>query len=82
MQAADAQDLPFPDASFEPVLLRLEGDHLLRAPEKRVQQAGFRVEHLERSRLGIVLRLRARKPEQPHQSAALHGSAPTERTAP
>jgi len=46
---------------LEPIFLRLEGDHLLREPEKRVAQAGLRLEVAERSKLGIVLRLRARK---------------------
>ena len=46
---------------LEPLLLRLEGDHLLREPDKRVAQAGLHVELLERSKLGIVLRLQARK---------------------
>ncbi|MGI8537391.1 MAG: class I SAM-dependent methyltransferase [Mycobacteriales bacterium] len=46
---------------LEPLLLRLEGDHLLREPEKRVTEAGLRLDLVERSKLGIVLRLRARK---------------------
>ena len=46
---------------LEPLLLRLEGDHLLREPDKGVVQAGLHLECLERSTLGIVLRLRARK---------------------
>lgn len=47
---------------LEPLLLRLEGDHLLREPEKRVQQAGLQIALLERSRLGLVLRVKALKP--------------------
>lgn len=46
---------------LEPLLLRFEGDHLLREPDKRAVQAGLQVELLERSKLGIVLRLTARK---------------------
>lgn len=46
---------------LEPLLLRLEGDHLLREPDQRVAQAGLHIDRLERSKLGIVLRLRARK---------------------
>lgn len=114
LQVADAQDLPFADASFdtviatlalcsipddaaavaeiarvlrpggalvllehvrspspavraaqrllEPMLLRLEGDHLLRQPEQHVERAGLLIDLLERSKLGIVLRLQAHKP--------------------
>jgi SAM-dependent methyltransferase len=47
---------------LEPLLLRLEGDHLLRHPQERVQAAGLQIDLLERSKLGIVLRLRAHKP--------------------
>ncbi len=47
---------------LEPLLLRLEGDHLLREPDRRVTEAGLRPELVERSKLGIVLRLRAHKP--------------------
>jgi ubiquinone/menaquinone biosynthesis C-methylase UbiE len=48
--------------ALEPLFLRLQADHLLREPERRVQDAGLEIEHLERSKLGIVLRLAARKP--------------------
>jgi len=47
---------------LEPVTLLLEGDHLLREPLENVRAAGFRVERLERSKLGLVERLAARKP--------------------
>lgn len=47
---------------LQPLMLRFEGDHLLREPDKRVQQAGLQIDLLERSKLGIVLRVRARKP--------------------
>jgi ubiquinone/menaquinone biosynthesis C-methylase UbiE len=46
---------------LEPLLLRLEGDHLLRQPDKHVAQAGLHIDQLERSKLGIVLRLKASK---------------------
>ena len=46
---------------LEPLLWRLEGDHVLREPDKRVAQAGLHIELHERSKLGIVLRLQARK---------------------
>jgi hypothetical protein len=45
-----------------PLMLRLEGDHLLRDPVDHVSEAGFVVEELYRSRLGIVERMVARKP--------------------
>lgn len=46
---------------LDPLLLRLEGDHLLRHPEVAVAAAGLVVDVLERSRLGIMLRLVAHK---------------------
>lgn len=47
---------------LDPVLVRLEGDHLLREPAAAVRAAGLVVEELARSRRGVVLRLAARKP--------------------
>lgn len=56
---------------LEPLLLRLEGDHLLRQPDEHVAQAGLRIDLLERSKLGIVLRLQARKtPDRDDGTAA------------
>ena len=46
---------------LERLTLRLEGDHLLRRPVEHVRALGFRVEHDERSKLGIVERVTARK---------------------
>ncbi|WP_430981084.1 class I SAM-dependent methyltransferase [Thermalbibacter longus] len=48
---------------LEPITVRLEHDHLLREPLEYVEAAGLVVEQLERSRLGLVERLVARKPE-------------------
>jgi ubiquinone/menaquinone biosynthesis C-methylase UbiE len=48
---------------LEPLFLRLEHDHLTREPLEPVKAAGFVVESLERSKLGIVERLVARKAE-------------------
>ena len=48
---------------LEPLFLRLEHDHLTREPLDQVRAAGFVVERLERSKLGIVERLTARKPQ-------------------
>lgn len=47
---------------LDPLLVRLEGDHLLRRPEFAVKASGLVVDMLERSRLGIILRLVAQKP--------------------
>jgi ubiquinone/menaquinone biosynthesis C-methylase UbiE len=47
---------------LEPLFLRFGHDHLTREPLEHVQAAGFVVEQLERSKLGIVERLAARKP--------------------
>lgn len=49
--------------ALEPLFLRFEADHLLREPERRVREAGLGVEHCGRSKLGLVLRLVARKPQ-------------------
>lgn len=48
--------------ALEPLFVSLQADHLLREPERRVQQAGLLVEQCDRSKLGLVLRLAARKP--------------------
>ncbi|MGZ4335321.1 MAG: class I SAM-dependent methyltransferase [Gaiellaceae bacterium] len=44
----------------EPVMHRIAGDHLLRDPLDHLEEAGFAVERLERSRLGVLERVRAR----------------------
>jgi len=46
---------------LEPLFLRLAEDHLLREPEIAVRRAGLVIEEATRSRLGLVLRLTARK---------------------
>ena len=46
---------------LEPLFLRLAEDHLLREPGTAVRRAGLVVEEATRSRLGLVLRLTARK---------------------
>jgi hypothetical protein len=50
---------------LEPLFIRLEHDHLTREPLEHARAAGFVVERLERSKLGIVERLAARKPAAP-----------------
>ena len=42
--------------------VRLEGDHQCREPLKHLRAQGFEIETLERSKLGIVERVTARKP--------------------
>lgn len=46
---------------LEPLMLRFECDHLTRRAEDHLQAAGLEVTHLERSRLGIMRRVRAVK---------------------
>ncbi len=50
---------------LEPLMLRFEGDHLLREPIEHLAAEGFEVEQLLRSKLGIVERIAARKPSRP-----------------
>jgi ubiquinone/menaquinone biosynthesis C-methylase UbiE len=52
------------ERALEPLFLRLEHDHLTREPLEHVRAAGFTVERVERSKLGIVERLAARKPAE------------------
>ncbi len=47
---------------LNPLFVLLEKDHLLREPLRHVEGSGLLVEHLERSKLGIVERLVARRP--------------------
>lgn len=46
---------------LEPLAIRFQGDHLLREPAAAAEAAGFTVEGVARSRLGIVERLVARR---------------------
>jgi ubiquinone/menaquinone biosynthesis C-methylase UbiE len=47
---------------LEPLAVRFEADHLLREPLDHLRAEGFEVEQLQRSKLGIVERVAARKP--------------------
>jgi ubiquinone/menaquinone biosynthesis C-methylase UbiE len=47
---------------LEPLFLKFQADHLCREPLEHLTAAGFVIERLERSKLGIVERVRARKP--------------------
>ena len=55
---------------IEPLMVRLEHDHLLREPLDHLTAVGFVVERVERSKLGIVERVAARKPATPRRAAA------------
>jgi len=46
---------------LDPLAVRFQADHLLREPLEYLRAAGFEVEPLERSKLGIVERVSARK---------------------
>ncbi len=47
---------------LDPLLVRFEGDHLLREPDAAVRAAGLTTDELTRSKWGLVLRLTAHKP--------------------
>jgi ubiquinone/menaquinone biosynthesis C-methylase UbiE len=48
---------------LDPLAVRFQGDHIAREPLRHLAAEGFVVERLERSKLGIVERVAARKPE-------------------
>jgi ubiquinone/menaquinone biosynthesis C-methylase UbiE len=47
---------------LDPLAVRFEADHVLREPLGHLRAEGFEVDRLERSKLGIVERVSARKP--------------------
>jgi hypothetical protein len=47
---------------LDPLMVRFQADHLLREPLDHFAPEGFRVERVERSKLGIVERITAQKP--------------------
>jgi ubiquinone/menaquinone biosynthesis C-methylase UbiE len=49
---------------LDPLAVRLEADHLLREPLDYLPSAGFEIDEVQRSKWGIVERLRAHKPGQ------------------
>ena len=53
---------------LEPIAVWLEGDHLVREPLELLEAEGFEIEEIERSKLGIVERVSARKPKAQHGS--------------
>ncbi len=59
---------------LEPLMLRFKGDHLLREPVDHLHAEGFVVERLERSKLGIVERVAARKPADAAAAGGSRGS--------
>lgn len=50
---------------LDPLSVRFQADHIAREPLERLIAQGFEIERLERSKLGIVERVRARKPGGP-----------------
>jgi ubiquinone/menaquinone biosynthesis C-methylase UbiE len=50
----------FGERLLEPIMLRLEHDHLTREPLEHLKAEGFEIERVERSKLGIVERAVAR----------------------
>src|SRR5256714_7084228 len=51
---------------LDPLFVRFEGDHIMREPLEHLRAEGFAIERLERSKLGIVERMAARKPAPDH----------------
>ena len=47
---------------LEPLMVRFEADHLLRDPVDHLEDVGFEIQELKRSKWGIVERVSARKP--------------------
>lgn len=54
--------------ALDPLSVRFAADHVVREPLDYLRPAGFEIEHLERSKLGIVERVVARKPAQPGEA--------------
>jgi ubiquinone/menaquinone biosynthesis C-methylase UbiE len=52
---------------LDPLFVRFEGDHITREPLEALRAADFEIERLERSKLGIVERVLARKPARAAQ---------------
>ncbi len=55
---------------LDPLFVRFEADHLLREPLEHLEATGFEVERIERSKLGVIERLSARKPTGPSTGGA------------
>lgn len=49
--------------ALNPLSLRFAADHLLREPYDTLTEQGFQIEQFERSKLGLIERIAARKPE-------------------
>ena len=54
---------------LDPLAVRFQADHLVREPLEPLRAEGFEIERVERSRLGIVERVRARKPGRAQEEA-------------
>ena len=53
----------FGERLIEPLSIRFGADHLTREPLEHLRAEGFEIDELERSKLGIVERIAARKPD-------------------
>jgi ubiquinone/menaquinone biosynthesis C-methylase UbiE len=52
------------ERAIDPLSVRFGGDHLTREPLEHLRAEGFEIEELERSKLGIVELVSARKPQE------------------
>ena len=48
--------------ALDPLFVRFQADHIARDPVPYVEAAGFQIDEVRRSRMGIVFQLNARKP--------------------
>lgn len=62
---------------LDPIAVRTQADHLLRDPLDHLAGAGFQVEYVERSRLGLVERVSARVPGGEPGTAATPAAPPS-----
>jgi ubiquinone/menaquinone biosynthesis C-methylase UbiE len=58
--------------AIDPISVRFGGDHQVREPLEHLEPAGFKVEHVNRSKLGIVERVAATKPAYANNRRAPH----------
>jgi ubiquinone/menaquinone biosynthesis C-methylase UbiE len=54
---------------LDPLAVRFAADHLVREPRDHLANVGFEIESVQRLKAGIVERVIARKPQQPHTGA-------------
>jgi ubiquinone/menaquinone biosynthesis C-methylase UbiE len=66
---------------LEPLAVRFAADHLMREPLDYLAAEGFEIEELERSKWGIVERVRARAPGRAREAGGASSASPTAETA-